>query len=134
MMTFGELLRQNKDAVVQRWLEGVLATYPGNSPAALSRQKDPFANPIGHSLRVGTRGLFEALLDGMDAEKIRQHLDEIIRIRAVQEFSASQAVGFVFLLKEAIRAELGKAARDSRFSSELAELERRIGAGHGNGD
>ena len=126
MMTFVELLRQNKDAIVQRWLEGVLATYPGDSPAALSRQKDPFANPVGHSLRVGTRGLFEALLEGMDAEKIRNSLDEIIRIRAVQEFSASQAVGFVFLLKEAVRAELGKAVKDPRFSSELAVFEGRV--------
>lgn len=125
-MTFTELLRQNKDPIVQRWLEGVLATYPGSATAVLGRQKDRFANPLGHSLRVGTRGIFDALLEGMDPEKIRQDLDEMIRIRAVQEFSASQAVGFVFLLKEAVRAELVKAVKDPRFSSELAEFEGRI--------
>lgn len=125
-MTFGELLQENKDAIVQRWLEGVLATYPGNSLALFRNQKDPFANPVGHSLRVATRGVFEALLEGMDAEKIRPYLHEIIKIRAVQEFSASEAVGFVFQLKEAVRAELGKAARDSRFSSGLAKLEGQI--------
>jgi hypothetical protein len=127
MMTFRELLQENKDAIVQRWLEDVLATYPGESAAAFfGRRKDPFANPVGHCLRVGTRGIFEALLDGMDAEKIRQHLHEIIKIRAVQQFSASQAVCFVFHLKEAIRAELGKAVTDPRFSSELAKIDGQI--------
>lgn len=126
MMTFRELLQQNKDAIIQGWLEAALATYPGESSVAFKRQKDPFANPIGHSLRVGTHGIFEALLDGMDTEKIRQCLHEIIKIRAVQQFSASRAVGFVFHLKGAIRAELGEAARDPRFSSELVELEGQI--------
>ncbi len=126
MMTFRELLQQNKEAIIQRWLESVLATYPEDSCAAFRRQEDPFANPVGHSLRVGTRAIVEALVDGMDAEKIRSALHEIIKIRAVQQFAASQAVCFVFHLKEAIRAELGEAVRDPRFSSEFVELEGQI--------
>jgi hypothetical protein len=125
-MMFGELLQEKKEAIVRRWLEDVLATYPEESSAAFRRQKDPFANPVGHCLRVGTRGIFEALLDGTGAERIQHLLLEIIKIRAVQQFSASQAVGFVFRLKEAIRAELGAAASDSRFWPELAKLEGRI--------
>ena len=125
-MKFEELLQKHKDAIVGRWLDDALATYPENSAGAFRRQKDPFANPVGHSLRVGTRGIFEALLDGMDTEKIRPYLHEIIKIRAVQEFSASRAVGFVFHLKEAIRAELGKTAADPQFACELAKLEGQI--------
>ena len=125
-MTFSELLHQHKDAIIQRWLEDVLATYPEDSCAAFRRQKDAFANPVGYSLRVGTRGIFEALLQGMDAEKIRQYLHEIIKIRAVQQFSASRAVGFVFRLKQAIRAELGTTARDPSWLHELEQLEGQI--------
>ncbi len=126
MMTFGKLLQENKDAIVQRWLEDALATYPEDSSVALRRQKDPFANPVGHSLRVGTRGIFEALLDEMDGEKIHQYLHEIIKVRAVQQLPASQAVRFVFHLKEAIRAVLGDAVREPQFSSGLAKLEGQI--------
>jgi len=126
MMTLADLLRENKDAIVQRWLEDVLATYSPEASSAFGRQKDPFANPVGHGLRVGTRGIFETLLDGRDSEEIRRHLQGIIKLRAVQEFSASQAVGFVFRLKEAIRAELGKLVGDPRFSSELTEFDGRI--------
>ena len=126
MISLGDLLQKNKDAVIEKWLEDVFATYPGDSSSLLKDQKDPFANPIGRSLRKGTRGIFEALLDGPDVESIRRHLHEIIKIRAVQQFSASQAVGFVFFLKEALRSGLGSAADDPRFSSDLTKIESEI--------
>ncbi len=130
-MTLAKLLLKNQDAIVGRWLEHALATYGRDAPAMFKRQKDPFANPVGHSLRVGTRGIFEALLRGMDlgkmdVEKVRQYLHEIVKIRAVQQLSASEAVGFVFHLKEAVRTELAEAVKDPRFCCELAQLERQI--------
>ena len=126
MMMLGKLLRERKDAVVQRWLEDVLATYPEDGSRAFEREKDPFANPVGHNLREGTRGIFEALLDGMDTETISNHLIDIIKIRAVQQFSASQAVAFVFSLKGVIRRELGDTASDPAIAVELCELEAQI--------
>ncbi len=126
MMMLGELLQQNKDDIVERWLEAALSAYPAEGSAAFQRQKDPFANPVGHRLRMGTREIFEALLDGMDGAKIRQHLHEIISIRAVQELPPSRTVGFVFELKDAIRKELGGAAEDPKFASELARLDGQI--------
>jgi hypothetical protein len=125
-MTLRDLLRDNKDAVVERWLEDVLATYPGDAGAAFRRQKDPFANPVGHSLRTGTLRVFESLLDGIDDEAVRQDIAEIIKIRAVQQFSASQAVSFVFQLKAAIRAQLGTTVEDPKLSVELVQLEEQI--------
>jgi hypothetical protein len=126
MMTFGELLRANKEAIVQRWFNDILATYPEDSALVFGREQDPFANPVGHSLRVGTHGIVEALLDGTDTAKVRDYLHGIIKIRAVQEFSASEIVGFVFPLKQAIRTVLSRAATDTRFYAEWAELEERI--------
>jgi hypothetical protein len=125
-MELRERLQIKQDAIVQRWIAGALASYPDEGAAAFSREKDPFANPVGHSLRVGTRQIFAALLAGVDAEEIHDHLHEIIRIRAVQNFSASQSVGFVLDLKKAIRVELGSMATDARFSSDLAEVDDQI--------
>jgi len=45
---------------------------------------------------------------------------------ALQELTAPQAVGFVFGLKDAIRAEIGPANGDPDLWSQLADLERRI--------
>ena len=125
-MTLGELLREKSDAIVRRWFEDASATYPADAAVAFRRQKDPFANPVGRSLRVGTRGIFDVLLEGGDAAEIEPYLRDMVKIRAVQQFSASEAVGFVFGLKKAVRAELGLAAGDARFSTELAEFEGKI--------
>ncbi len=125
-MTLRQLLRDRRDAIARDWLEGVLATYPGDSAAIFGRERDPFANPVGHSLRVGTQGILDVLLDNTDVGEIREHLHEIMRIRAVQQFAPSQAVGFVLRLREIVRAAAGEMAADPRFSSELAELDSQI--------
>jgi hypothetical protein len=125
-MELRERLQKKKEAIIQRWLHDALATYADEAASAFGREKDPFANPVGHSLRGGTRGIFEALLEGTDSDETHQYLHEIIRIRAVQQFSPSQSLGFVFALKKAIRAELGREATDPRFAGDLAEIDERI--------
>ena len=125
-MELRERLRDRQDAIVKRWIADVLATYPDEAAAAFGREKDPFANPVGNSLRIGTQGIFEALLEGTDASEIHEHLHEIIRIRAVQDFTASESVGFVLGLKKAIRAEIGAEATDPRFLADMAEVDDQI--------
>ena len=125
-MTLRRLLQDKRDTIARAWLEYVLATYPGDSAAVFARERDPFANPVGHSLRVGIEGILDVLLDRTDVEGIREHLLGIMKIRAVQQFAPSQAVGFVFRLREIVRAELGGAAADPQFAVELAELEAQI--------
>ena len=126
MMTLGELLRKKKEAVARRWVEDVLATYADEAAAAFNRQKDPFANPVGHSLRVGTAEILQVLLDEGDTEETRRPLQEIVKIRAIQDYSAREAVAFVFRLKGAVRTELGKAANGPRLAAELIEFDDKV--------
>jgi hypothetical protein len=42
----------------------------------------------------------------MDAAKMGPALESIVRLRAVQDFTPSQAVGFVYLLREIFQEEL----------------------------
>ena len=122
----GDLLRAKKGAIVQRWVEAVLSSYPEDAAALFERQRDPFANPVGHSVREGTEGLFDSILDGMDAGDLRRHLDQIVRVRAVQQLPPSEALAFVFSLKPILRISLPEAAADTRLAAELAELDLRI--------
>jgi hypothetical protein len=126
MMTLKQLLRENKDAIVARWLDDVLATYPEPSSGILSRRSDRFANPVGHSLRAGTESMFESLFEESEPASANPHLQEIVRIRAIQQFSASEAVGFVFRLRAAIQAVLGETLGDRRLTSDWQECEDRI--------
>jgi hypothetical protein len=124
-MTLKSLMQERKDAILQRWLEATMATYAKDMSLFLDKQKDPFANPVGHSLRDGTRGVIECLLEGMETEKICGHLNEMIKVRAIQDFSPSQAVSFVFLLKRVIREEIRESA-DRQLAGELAEMDAQI--------
>lgn len=125
-MRLAQLLRSKEAAIVGRWLEEVLATYPERAAEAFGRQTDPFANPVGHSLRVGTQAIFDAVVDGADDAEARSALTDIIRIRAVQELPAARAAGFVFGLRRAIRAELPEAVSDPQWSAEWAQLDNHI--------
>ncbi len=122
----GDLLKAKKGAIVQRWVEAVLTTYPEEGAVLFQKQQDPFANPVGHSVREGTEGLFDSILDGMDPGDLRQHLDRIIRVRAVQQFSPSRALSFLFSLKPILRGALPEASEEPALAGEWAELDHRI--------
>ncbi len=122
----GDLLKDQADTIIERWGEAVLASYPPDAAVLFKKQQDPFANPIGASVREGTRGVYQAILDGMEPEALRSHLDSMVRIRAVQDFTPSQALAFVFDLRSIIREEIPQLDADSGLHRERAELERII--------
>lgn len=126
MGTLAARLEQKKAAILERWLGDTLATYPKDGAAAFRREKDPFANPVGHALRVGTRATLEAVVEGKDPAQACSCLEDIIRIRAVQEFTPGRALSFVFLLKDAVRAELGRECREAPLAEELAGFESHV--------
>ena len=80
-----------------------MQSYPAAALPFLAGQDDPFRNPVGHTLRQSLTTLFEELIGDMNASAVATALDAIIRIRAVQDLTASQAVGFLFLLKPLTR-------------------------------
>lgn len=113
-MDLKSFLIEKRTAVLAKWLDDVLRTYPQQTAEFLRNRKDQFANPVGHIISGGISGIFDALLSGLDsgagekekAGKMAEFLDNIIRVRAIQDFSASQAVGFIFSLKKAVRDEI----------------------------
>jgi RsbT co-antagonist protein rsbRD N-terminal domain len=89
-------------AIAERWLALTFETYPPATRRFLLEERDPFRNPVGAALREGIPRLAGELCGGMNGEAVAQALEGIVRIRAVQDFSASQAVGFLFLAKQAL--------------------------------
>jgi hypothetical protein len=118
------LLVEHKNPVVIKWLESILKAYPNSAGNFLSQEGDPFRNPVGYTLREGLSFLFDRLMENAEAAAMKPVLDGIVRIRAVQDISASQATAFVFGLKGIIRAELSDVT--ARFGDELAALDCRI--------
>ncbi len=125
-MDFKELLTQNRKAIVDGWIEVTLKTYPPETFKFFSKESDRFRNPVGYNIADGLRNLFDELMGNMDSEKIMKELDKIIRIRSVQEFKASEAIAFVFLLKDVIREKMSQVLENDRFLKELLNFERQI--------
>jgi hypothetical protein len=123
---FGDLLDARMDTIVERWGDAVLSAYPPDSAALFRAQRDPFANPLGHSVRKGTDGVLRAMLNDMDPEELRSHLDEIIRIRAVQQLTPPEALAFVFSLRSIVRDVVPEAESEPRYRGDLAKMDRMI--------
>ena len=62
----GERVRERRDAIVRRWVDGMLSVYPKDSAARFLKERDPFANPLGNTVREGAAGLFDSLTGAMD--------------------------------------------------------------------
>ena len=99
-------------AILDRWFGAVLRTYPADAHEFLGHRADRFANPVGTTTRKALGGLLDGLAAD-DAAACIGPLEEILRIRAVQDFPPSRAVGFVLDLKRILREDLADAgARD----------------------
>ncbi len=127
-MRLNNLLVRKKAAIISKWFAMVIETYPSDTAQFLRSQKDPFANPVGRTVYHGLENLFDQLLTGMDLDSLTACLDPIIRIRAVQNFNPSQAVGFIFFLKDVIRTHLDKEIAAEQLAGELVLFESKIDA------
>jgi hypothetical protein len=128
-MTLEKILASQQDDILSKWFDAIVESYPPETARFLKRESNPFANPVGSTVYEGIKGVYQELYQGMDRDKVSTHLDQVVRIRAVQEFAPSAAVGFIFPLKRLIRETLGREIRDGRVSAEeLAELDSKIDA------
>ena len=126
-MKLEDHLKQKASHIRKRWVELIIETYPADSQRFFREQKDRFANPVGTTLSREVESLYHELLHGMDPEKVNTSLDEIVRIRAVQDFSPARAMSFVFLLKRVLREELDQEIKQSSAAyEELLTLESRL--------
>ena len=125
-MKLVSLLTQKRHTIEERWFDIIVDTYPADGQVFLKNQKDRFDNPVAYEFRQGIKGIYEALINGMDGDLVLSHLDRIISIRAIQDLPPSKAVAFIFLLKTVIRSELKEELSQKGLSEELVELESRI--------
>lgn len=111
---------QDIGAIAEAWFQQVAAGYPAEMAQFLRAQPDPFRNPVGAALRQALPVLArQALGEAPGAEDVHQALDNVLRIRAVQDLDARQAVGFIFLLREVL-GERGAAVEVQKRIDELA--------------
>ncbi|AFL98740.1 hypothetical protein Desde_0269 [Desulfitobacterium dehalogenans ATCC 51507] len=120
------LLTEKKSLIIEKWCREIINTYPKDTAQFLREKRDEFANPIGNTINQGIEQTFTALVQENKEDEVHLFLKDMIKVRAVQSFTASQAVSFVFPLKRIIREELGKVAEEERMAKALLEFETQI--------
>ena len=124
------LLWPHKEAMSKRWVDVVHGTYPFETVGFLRTSKDRFANPVGFRTEEAAKAIMEALFsETPDESAIKAAVDEIIRVRAIQDFPPETAVGVFFAMKDIVRSVVA-ASEDSsaELMPALWALESRIDA------
>ena len=124
-MKLEDLLRERSDRILKKWFRFVVKTYPDETAKFLLREKNPFDNPVGSNIIEGLEGVFKQLTAGERIESVNPFIERMVKIRAIQDFRPSQAVAFVFNLKDIIREVLSDEPKTGG-SGELVVLDRRI--------
>ena len=125
-MNFKDLLLKRKSVIRKKWFDYVINDYPADSSDFLRKQKDRFLNPVGQTLLENINGLFDEIVLDPTSERLYPHLNDIIKIKAVQNFSPSKAVSFVFLLKRVVREELESDIEKNKLAEELKSFEMQL--------
>ena len=125
-MEFEDLLSKNQLTILKRWFDLILETYPANTAALMRKDRNQFTNPVGSTISQEIEVLYKGLLEGKNSEGFSASLNSILKIRSVQDFSPSSAVGFIFLLKKAMEETLKREIREELMREEWLKFLSRI--------
>jgi hypothetical protein len=82
----------------------------------MRKEQNQFKNPVGATFSREIDTLFKQLCHGGLHGECQTSLDAILKIRSVQDFSPSKAVGFILQLKKAIEETLkGEICREQNI-------------------
>ncbi|MBU0962211.1 MAG: RsbRD N-terminal domain-containing protein, partial [Proteobacteria bacterium] len=116
-----EAFRNYEDKIVSRWVDYTLSTYKAST--FFRKERDKFANPVGGNTYEALSKLFKLLAKNADPKEFVAPLDQIMRIRSIQEFAASEAVGPIHAVKHITREILDKDKERRHLIAELYEFE-----------
>jgi RsbT co-antagonist protein rsbRD N-terminal domain len=124
-MELQDILLEKRTAIIKKWLAALIESYPVDTQRFLKKEGSRFANPVGHAVKEDMERLFDAFV-GDKKEGMTSALENILRVRAVQDFRPSGAVAFLFTIKRITGEALGEARSGNGLSDALRELDRKM--------
>ncbi len=120
-MDLAEGFRNHREKIVNKWVEYTLTTY--NSSGFFTKEKDKFANPVGGNVREALGKMFLLLEKGAESKEHQPYLEQLISIRAVQEFTPAQAVAPLNAVKHITREVFLADKERAHLVAELYDFE-----------
>jgi hypothetical protein len=131
-MDFETFLSERKTVILARCLDLMLDVYPPETAQFLRSEKDRFLNPVWHTFTREMSIICDQITGGPDMEKAGPALENILRVMAVQGFSPSQAISFVYFLKKAAIEEMMRIGKQgARIGDRGSRKEERGSEGQG---
>ncbi len=126
-MAIEQHLVQNKKRLVSQWFDMLAMSYPLETVRLLKKETNQFANPVGHTFLVAIEEILDEFFGQNSAEAMAPLLDKVLRIRAVQDFSPSSSLAFIFGLKTIAREVLDQDLAAGAVSrEELSGFDRKV--------
>lgn len=125
-MLFADKIKQEKDTLLQKWVDKYYAAYPLGSTGFIRTSTDKFKNPIGIITQTSLSTLYDAAIgEDIEFSDVHNALNELVKLRAVQEMPPSRAVGpmaqLKTLFKEEVFDSLVKNNNNSKVLQEIFE-------------
>lgn len=114
-----QLMQKKHEELQMQWFEQAIAAYPAEAHKYFVKVKNEFTNPVGSNIYRSLGHLLEELSGERDADQLYQHLEMILKIRAVQDLKPSKALAFLPSLKNLIQTVF----QDEIKSGEISQKE-----------
>ncbi|MEG6550757.1 RsbRD N-terminal domain-containing protein [Desulfocurvibacter africanus] len=106
-MQLSVLIQENKAAVVDKWFDHLLSSFPPETQKIWKKNKDRFTNPVCHIFHASLEGMVDGLVSWQDAEALARPLSDLLKVRAVQDVAPSKSLSFIFGFKKVLREMFG---------------------------
>jgi hypothetical protein len=125
-MRLSEHIREAKPTVVERWYDLLLESYPPETVTLWKSKQDKFTSPVGATFSKALRTLVDEVVAWRDASALTAPLEDIVRIRAVQEMAPGKALAFILGFKKLLRELFAEDITREDLVQELAMYDARI--------
>lgn len=126
-MTLQDIFREHRDTLIAEWTEAMLGTYPFETVGFLRSRKDQFSNPVGHITSAAAEAMYDAIAgEDVDLNVITTALEDLVKVRAIQQFSPEQALGVLCIVKPLLRKKLMPQVREHGLFDAWLDAESRI--------
>lgn len=126
-MNVQNIFREHKKRIVEQWVETVFNGYPLDTTGFLRTKQDAFCNPVGEITNTVAGYLYDAAAgEHIISEKLQDALTRFVRLRSVQDFAPSKALGVIYMFKQSMRTALLSLFASQGRLEEYLEAESRL--------
>jgi hypothetical protein len=119
-----KLISEKKQPILKKWQSAAL----GSSVNMAMRRKlgSRFSDPTGYVIEQSTGEILEWLIRVENDVDLFAPLEQICKLKAIQDIRPAEALSFIFNLKQVIREEIADENDNFHWAVDMSEVERRI--------